>query len=56
MNGGAEKAYAAWPSKAYLLDTRGRIIFSTSLSEQDFKPEQLEAALRKARTPLKAHQ
>jgi len=55
MNGGAEKAYAAWPSKAYLLDTHGRIIFSTGLGEQAFKPEQLEAALRKARTPVKAH-
>jgi tetratricopeptide (TPR) repeat protein len=56
MNGGAEKAYAAWPSKAYLLDTQGRIIFSTGLGEQEFKPEQLEAALAKARTPVKAHQ
>jgi hypothetical protein len=56
MNGEAEKAYAAWPSRAYLLDTHGRIIFSTGLSEQDFKPDQLEAALRKARTPLKVHQ
>jgi len=56
MNGGAEKAYAAWPSKAYLLDTQGRIIFSTGLGEQEFKPEQLEAALAKARTPVKAQQ
>jgi tetratricopeptide (TPR) repeat protein len=51
MNGDAEKAYFAWPSKAYLLDSRGRITFSTGLSEQDFKPEQLKAALRKLRTP-----
>ncbi len=56
MNGEAEKAYAAWPSKAYLLDSHGRIVFSTGLSEQDFKPERLEAALRKVRTPLKARQ
>ena len=56
MNGGAEKAYSAWPSKAYLLDTHGRIIFSSGLSEQEFKPEQLEAALRKMRNSLKAHQ
>jgi len=56
MNGGAEKAYAAWPSKAYLLDTHGRITYSSGLSEQEFKPEQLEAALRKALTSLKAHQ
>jgi tetratricopeptide (TPR) repeat protein len=46
MNGAAEAAYAAWPSKAFLLDRRGRIVFSTGLSEQDFSPEQLETALR----------
>ena len=48
MNGAAEKACSAWPSKAFLIDGRGRIVFSTGLSEQDFKPAQFEAALRKA--------
>src|SRR5712664_772580 len=47
MSGATEKAYAAWPSKAFLVDKRGRIVFSTGLSEQDFNAEQLEAALRK---------
>jgi tetratricopeptide (TPR) repeat protein len=47
MNGAAEKAYAAWPSKAYLIDKRGEIAFSTALGEQDFHPEGLEAALRR---------
>jgi tetratricopeptide (TPR) repeat protein len=46
MQGGAEKAYLAWPSKAYLVNQRGRILFSSGLSEQDFKPDQLESALR----------
>jgi hypothetical protein len=50
MNGAAEKAYAAWPSKAYLVDQRGKIVFSTALGEQDFHPDGLEAALRKATT------
>ena len=48
MNGAAEKAYAAWPSKAYLIDKRGKILFRTALGEQDFHPEGLVAALRKA--------
>jgi tetratricopeptide (TPR) repeat protein len=48
MSGAAEKAYAAWPSKAFLIDKRGKILFSTALSEQDFRPDGLEAALRKA--------
>jgi len=50
MNGAAEKAYAAWPSKAYLIDKRGKIVFSTALGEQDFRPAGLEAALRKVST------
>jgi tetratricopeptide (TPR) repeat protein len=47
MNGAAEKAYAAWPSKAFLLDKRGRIVYASGLSEQDFKPDELENQLRK---------
>jgi tetratricopeptide (TPR) repeat protein len=46
MNGAAEKAYAAWPSKAFLLDKRGRIVYASGLSEQDFKPGELENQLR----------
>ena len=53
MSGAAEKAYSAWPSKAYLLDRHGRVVLSTGLSELDFKPDQLEAAIRKASTPVK---
>jgi tetratricopeptide (TPR) repeat protein len=53
MDGSAEKAYSAWPSKAYVVDKRGKILFSTGLSEQDFHPSEFEAALRKAATPVK---
>ena len=48
-----EKAYAAWPSKAYLVDNRGEILFSTRLGEQDFHAAEFEAALRKLATPVK---
>jgi tetratricopeptide (TPR) repeat protein len=54
MDGSAEKAYAAWPSKAYLVDRQGRVVFSSGLSELDFKPSQLEAAIRKASAPANA--
>jgi Flp pilus assembly protein TadD len=53
VGGAAEKKYSAWPSRAYLVDRQGRIIFSTGLSELDFKPHHLEAAIRKACTPVK---
>jgi tetratricopeptide (TPR) repeat protein len=48
MDGAAEKAYGAWPSKAYLIDRDGNIAFATGLSELDFKPAELEAAIRQA--------
>lgn len=46
MTGAVEKAYSAWPSRAYVVDRSGRIVFSTGLSELDFKPDRLEAAIR----------
>lgn len=53
MSGAAEKAYSAWPSRAFVVDKQGRIFFSTGLTEQDFHPDQLEAALRTVSTPVK---
>jgi tetratricopeptide (TPR) repeat protein len=53
MSGAAEKAYAAWPSKAYLVDNRGKILFSTGLGEQDFHPAEFEAELQKVTTAVK---
>ena len=47
MDGAAERAYSAWPSKAVLVDRHGRILFSTGLSEQDFDALRFEAALKK---------
>ena len=47
MNGAAEKAYGAWPSRVYVIDGMGRIAFSSGLSEIDFKPDQLQAAIKK---------
>jgi len=54
MSGAAEKAYSAWPSKVYVVDRNGRITFSSGLSELEFNPDQLEAAVRRANAPVKA--
>lgn len=54
MSGAAEKAYAAWPSRAYLVDGRGKILFSTGLGEQDFHPADFEAELQKVTASVKA--
>ena len=46
MDGAAETAYQAWPSRLYLIGRDGKVAFSTRLGELDFQPAQLEAALR----------
>jgi thiol-disulfide isomerase/thioredoxin len=42
-----EALYGAWPSRAYLVGTDGRILWSSALGELDFKPGELEAAISK---------
>ncbi|MEO8368418.1 MAG: tetratricopeptide repeat protein [Candidatus Solibacter sp.] len=46
MDGAAETAYQAWPSRLYLIGVDGKVAFSTRLGELDFQPPQLEAAIR----------
>ncbi len=48
LNGGAEAAYAAWPSRAFVIGRDGRIHYSTRLTQQDFDAEEMERALRAA--------
>ncbi len=47
MDGKVEKEYAAWPSRAFVLDKHGRILYSTRLTELDFNAHEMEACLRK---------
>ena len=46
MDGAAETAYQAWPSRVYLVGRDGRVAFHSRLGELDFQPADLEAALR----------
>jgi tetratricopeptide (TPR) repeat protein len=46
MDGVAEFAYQAWPSRLYIVDRDGHVAFSSRLGEQDFRPNEFEAALR----------
>ena len=46
MDGAAETAYQAWPSRLYLVGRGGRVVFNTRLGEMDFRPADFEAALR----------
>jgi len=47
MDAPAETAYAAWPSRVYLVGMDGRIAFSSYLGELDFRPADLDAAIER---------
>lgn len=46
MDGAVEKAYAAWPSRLFVIGKDGRVQYSTRLTELDFHPEELRAAIK----------
>jgi len=46
MDGTVEAAYAAWPSRAFVIGADGRVRYSTGLSQQEFHAEAMEAAVR----------
>ena len=48
LDGAGEKAYAAWPSRVYLVGTDGKIAFESHLDEQEFRAAALQAALEKS--------
>ena len=47
MDGAVETAYNAWPSRVFIVGSDGRILYSSYLAEFDFRPEAMEAVLRK---------
>ena len=48
MDGSVEAAYAAWPSRAFVIGADGRVRYSTRLTQLEFHGETMEAALREA--------
>jgi Iodothyronine deiodinase len=42
-----ENAYTAWPDRIYLIDRAGNVAFKSKPGPFGFKPEDLQAALRK---------
>jgi tetratricopeptide (TPR) repeat protein len=47
MEGATESAYHAWPSRVFVIDANGRVVYSSHLTELDFHPDEMEAALRR---------
>jgi tetratricopeptide (TPR) repeat protein len=54
MDGKVEKAYAAWPSLAVVVGKDGRVIYSTRLTELDYRAESMQSALESALAPISA--
>ncbi|MCU1232944.1 MAG: Tetratricopeptide 2 repeat protein, partial [Candidatus Solibacter sp.] len=46
MDGAAENAYQAWPSRLYLIGLDRKVAYQSRLGELDFRPVELEAAIR----------
>ncbi len=46
LDGAVEKAYNAWPSRAFVVARDGRIAYSTRLTELDFHSQEMEEALQ----------
>lgn len=42
-----EAAYTAWPDRLYLIDSSGRVTFKSKPGPFGFKPDDLEAALKR---------
>ena len=45
MDGAAEAAYQAWPSRVYVIDRDGRVAYNSRLGELDFRPAALDTAI-----------
>jgi type I thyroxine 5'-deiodinase len=42
-----ESAYTAWPDRLYLIDREGKVAYKSKPGPFGFKPDELQAALRK---------
>ena len=47
IDGPAEKAYAAWPERIYVIGKGGRIEYKAEPGPFGFKPEEAEASLKR---------
>ncbi len=51
MHNRAEKTYAAWPERLYIVDTRGVIVYKGKPGPFGYHPEEVEDWLRRAGVP-----
>ncbi len=56
MDDAVNNAYAAWPTRLYLIGLEGRVVYAGGLGPYDFKPAKLDRAIQaylQEITPLK---
>jgi hypothetical protein len=47
MDGRAEKAFAAWPERIYILDVGGKVVYKAEPGPFGFEPAEAEASLKR---------
>jgi hypothetical protein len=52
MDDAVNKAYAAWPTRLYLIGLDGRVVYGGGLGPFDFKPAKLEKAVEQYITQI----
>ena len=46
MDDAVNKSYAGWPTRLYLIDTDGVVVYAAGLGPYDFHPQKLEKAIK----------
>jgi hypothetical protein len=52
MDDAVNKAYAAWPTRLYLVALDGKVVYGGGLGPYDFKPAKLKAAIESYLTQI----
>ena len=47
MDDAVNRAYAAWPTRLYLVGLDGKVVYAGGMGPYDFKPVKLGAAIEK---------
>ena len=55
MDDAVNKAYAAWPTRLYLVGLDGRVVYGGGLGPFDFKPAKLENAIEQHMVQSEGH-